>query len=123
MDWRERLEQAVPLLATVASDPNLTGCRAKVECRRLEVVDIHAVALDRKVTFLLGEAASEPLPRAASILAAPDGGRAARARACHCFVRHHVYSVWVVRVYDDWKSEIGWQPLGDRPPRLAVVVA
>src|SRR5438552_10591442 len=78
VDRRERVEQAVPLLAAVPPDPELACRGAEVERRRLELVDVHRVAQDREEALLLRQTAGEPPPRAAAVLAAPDGGGAAR---------------------------------------------
>jgi hypothetical protein len=48
-----RIEQAVPLLTAIPPDPQLTGRRAKVQCRCLEPVDIHRVAQYSEVALLL----------------------------------------------------------------------
>ena len=78
VDRRERIEQAAPRLAAVSPDPELSGRGPEVERGRLELVDVHRVALDREEALLLRQAAGKPLPRAAAILAAPDRGRGAR---------------------------------------------
>ncbi len=123
VDWRQRVEHAVPLFATVTADPELAGRGAEVQRGRGERVDGHAVAQHREVGVLLGETLRQPAPGVAAVLAAPDGWRAARARARRGLERHHVHRVGVVRMDDDREPEVRGQPLGDRSPGLAVVVA
>ena len=53
VDRGQGIEQAVPLLAALPSDPELTGRRSEVKRGRLEPVDIHRVALDGEVALLL----------------------------------------------------------------------
>src|SRR5439155_8107027 len=65
----------------------------------------------------------ESLPGIAAVLAAPDCGRATWTGASHRLKWHDVDCVGVVRVDDDREAEVGRQPLGDRAPGLAVVVA
>src|SRR6516165_4670706 len=123
VDRRQRVEEATPFLAAIATDPELAGRGAEVERGRAKVIDVHRVPQDREVALLLRQSACEPLPRAAAVLAAPDRGGAARASARHRFEWHDVDRVSVVRVHHDREAEIGWQSLRNRPPRLAVVVA
>src|SRR5712691_4658493 len=122
VDRRERVEQAVPLLAAVPSDPELSRRGAEVERRRLELVDVHRVAQDREEALLLRQTAGEPPPRAAAVLAAPDGGDAARTGARRRLERHDVDRVGILRMDDHREAEVGRQALGDRAPRLAVIV-
>src|SRR2546426_5076386 len=123
VDRRQRVEQAVPLLAAVPPDPQLSRRGPEVERGRFELVDVHRVAQDREEALLLRHAAGELPPRAAAILAAPDRGSAAWTGARRGLERRSVDRVRVVRMHDHRKAEIGRQPLGDRPPRVAVVVA
>src|SRR5262245_31227940 len=106
VNWRQRIEQATPLLAAIATHPELTGRGAEVERRRAEVVDIHTVAEHREEALLLGHSAREPVPRASTVLAPPHRGSAARTRSRHPLVRHDVHRVGIVRVHDDRKPEI-----------------
>ena len=122
-DWRERIEEAAPLLPAVAPDPELPGGGPEVERRRLEFVDAHRVAQDREVARLLRQPLCESPPRAAAIFAAPHRGRAAGTGAGHRLERHHVERVGIVGVHDQREAEVGRQPLGDRAPAVAVVVA
>src|SRR5712692_6381276 len=71
VDRRERVEQAAPLLTAVSPDPELTGRGREVERGRLELVDVHRVALDREEALLLRQPAGEPPPRVATVFAAP----------------------------------------------------
>src|SRR5215467_4136027 len=123
VDRGQRIEQAVPLLTALPSDPQLTGRRAEVECRCLEPIDVHRVAQDREVALLLRQPTCEPAPRLAAIFAAPHRWRAARTGARRPLKGHDVYRIGVMRVDYDRKSEVRRQSLSDRPPRLAVVVA
>ncbi len=123
MDRREGVEQAAPLLATVSPNPELACRGPEVERGRFELVDVHRVALDREEAFLLRQPAGEPPPRATAVLASPDRGSAARTGARRRLERHDVDRVGVVRMHDDWEAEVGRQPLTDRSPRAAVVVA
>src|SRR5690348_12950550 len=77
---RQRVEEAFPLLPALAADPELTGRRTEVECRRLQVVDRHRIAQDREVALLLRHPLRQPVPGIAAILAAPDGGSAVGTR-------------------------------------------
>src|SRR5690348_13217027 len=52
VDRGQRIEQAVPLLTTLPPDPQLTGRRAEIECRCLELIDVHRVAQDGEVALL-----------------------------------------------------------------------
>src|SRR2546425_618749 len=113
VDRRERVEQAVPLLAAVATDPELARGGAEVERGRLQLVDGHRVAQDRVVGILLREAAGKTLPGAAAVLAAPHGRGAVRTGARHRHERQDVDRVGVVRMNDDREAEVGRQPLGD----------
>src|SRR5579864_350821 len=101
VDWRQGLEQAAPLLAAVAPDPELTGRGAEVEGWRRDLVDRHRVAQDREVAGLLREAAGEPPPGVAAVLAAPDRGRATRAGARGTLEWHDVDRVGVFGMHDD----------------------
>src|SRR5438067_4617535 len=123
VDGRQRIEQAAPLLAPVASHPELTGRRSEVERGRLQLVDVHRVALDGEEALLLGEAARQTLPGVAAILAAPHRGCAARTGTRHRLEREHVGGVGIVRMHDDGEAEIGRKSFGDRPPGVTVVVA
>src|SRR5207237_1329424 len=98
VDRRERVEQAAPLLAAVAADPELSRRGPEIERGRLELVDVHRVALDREEALLLRQPAREPLPRTAAILAAPDRGCTARAGARRRVERHDVDRVRVLRM-------------------------
>src|SRR5690348_5441883 len=120
---RQRIEQAVPLLTALPTDPQLTGRRAEVECGCLEQVDVHRVAQDGEVALLLWQPTRDAAPRLATIFAAPHRWRAAWTGARRRLQGHDVYRVGVVRVDHDRKSEVRWQSLGDRTPRLTVVVA
>src|SRR5215471_11481961 len=119
----QRIKQAVPLLAALPPDPQLTGGRAEVECGCPEPVDVHRVAQDGEVALLLRQPTREPTPRLAAIFAAPHRGRAARTGARRPLKGHDIYRVSVVRMDHDRKSEVRRQPLSDRSPRVAVVVA
>src|SRR5437588_2812436 len=123
MNRRQRVEQAAPLLAAVAPHPQLPRGRAEVERGGLEVVDGHAVALDGEEALFLRQATSQPAPGIAAVLAAPDRGRAAGTGARPALQRHDVNRIGVVRMDDDGEAEVGRQPLGDRAPGVAVVVA
>src|SRR5262249_12236713 len=63
------------------------------------------------------------LPRAAAVLAAPDGRRTARTGARRRFERYDVDRVGIVGMHDDGEPKVGREPLGDGMPSLAVVVA
>src|SRR5262245_65631090 len=69
VDRRQRVEETVPLLAAVPPDPELARRGAEVERRRLLLVDVHRVAQHREIGLFLREAASEPAPRVAAVLA------------------------------------------------------
>src|SRR5205807_6477116 len=97
--------------------------RAEVERGGLEVVDGHAAALDGEEALFLRQATSQPAPGIAAVLAAPDRGRAAGTGARPALQRHDVNRIGVVRMDDDGEAEVGRQPLGDRAPGVAVVVA
>src|SRR5262245_26140754 len=75
VDRREGLEEAIPLLAAVAADPELAGGGADVKGRRLQIVDGHRVAQDGEVGVLLREPLREALPGAAAVGGAPDRRR------------------------------------------------
>src|SRR5437879_8577696 len=81
VDRRERIEEAVPALAAVAPNPELTGRRSHVERGRLQVINVERIAEDGEVGFLFRQAAREPLPGAAAVLAAPNGRSAVRTGA------------------------------------------
>src|SRR5439155_12498481 len=123
MDRRERVEQALPLLPSVPPDPELPGGGPEIEGRRLQVVEVQRVAQHREVALLPGQTQREFLPRAAAVFAAPDGRGAARTGARGRLERNHIERVGVVRMNDDWESEVGRQSLADRAPGVAVVVA
>src|SRR5215469_14964317 len=61
VDRGQRIEQAVPLLTTLPPDPQLTGRRAEIECRCLELIDVHRVAQDGEVALLPRQPTCEPL--------------------------------------------------------------
>src|SRR5262249_29079259 len=56
LDRGQRLLQHLPLLAAVASDPQLPRRRAEVERRGLRLVDVHRVTQHREVALLLRQA-------------------------------------------------------------------
>src|SRR5439155_21253382 len=58
-----------------------------------------------------------------AVLAAPDGRRAARARARRRLERQDVNRIRVVRMHEDREAEVGRQSLADGSPGVAVVVA
>ena len=62
MNRRQRIEQAIPLLAALPADPQLTGRRAEVKRGRVEPVDVHRVALHREVGLLLRQPTGETAP-------------------------------------------------------------
>src|SRR5882762_1779517 len=73
----QRIEEAVPLLTTLAPDPRLTGRGVEVECKCLEPVDVHRVAQDGEVALLPRQPTCEPTTRLAAIFAAPHRWRSA----------------------------------------------
>src|SRR5438552_3682930 len=111
VDWRQRVEQAAPVLAAVAPHPQLARRSAEIESGFLELIDVQRVALDREEAFLLRQAAREAFPGIAAVCASPHCGRAARTGARHRLQRHHVDRVGVVRMYHDREAEIGRQRL------------
>src|ERR1700730_11278823 len=123
VDRGQRIEQAVPLLAALPPDPELTGRRSEVERGNLEAVDVHRVAQDGEVALLVRQPTRESAPRVAAILAAPHRGRTAGTGARRRLKGHDVHRVGVVRMDNDWKSEVRRQSPRDRSPRAAVVVA
>src|SRR5436190_11594570 len=123
MDRRQRVEQALPPLATVAPDPELAGGGTKVERGGLKLIDVHRVAQNGKVALLLREPARQPVPRIAGVLAAPNSGRAAGTGARLRRKRHYIKRVRVFRVDKNREAEVGRKSLADRAPGAPVVVA
>src|SRR5262245_4811574 len=101
VDGREGVEETAPLLAAVVADPESSGGGAEVERGRLQVVDVHRIALNREETLLLWQAAGEPLPRVTAVLAAPHCGRAPWTGARRRLEWHDVDRFGVVGVDDD----------------------
>src|SRR5260221_8895057 len=62
VDWRKRVEQAFPTLASIATDPKLAGGRPEVECWRRHCVDVHRVAQHGEVGFLFRQPVRELPP-------------------------------------------------------------
>src|SRR5205085_68224 len=63
VNWRQRIEHAAPLLATVPPNPELPCRRTEIERRRFQLVDAHRVAEDREVALLLRQSTRQPFPR------------------------------------------------------------
>src|SRR4051812_13519922 len=105
MDWGQRIEQAIPLLTALSSDPELTRRCSEVERGRLDPVDVHRIAQNSEVALLLRQPSREPAPRIAAILATPHCGRAARTGTRPRLQGHDVQRIGVVRVDDDRKSK------------------
>src|SRR5262245_25896789 len=122
-DRRQRVEQALPLLAALAAHPQLAGGGAEVERRRPGLVDVHPVAEHGEEAVPLRQPLRELLPRAAAVLAPPYAGRGGGTGARHRLERQHIDGVGVVRMDRDREAKVRGQALGDRVPAVAVIVA
>src|SRR6185369_97147 len=113
VDWRQRVEEALPALAAVTTDPKLAGGCPEVERGRRQLVDVHRVAQHREITLLFRQPLRELLPRAAAVFAAPDARRAVGTGACLRGERHNVNRISIVRMHHDREAEVGWQSFAD----------
>src|SRR5439155_6157275 len=116
-------EQALPPLAAVAPDPELSGGRPEVEGWRGQLVEVHRIAQHGEIALFLRQPLRELLPRAAAVFAAPNSGRAARTGARRGLERHHVDRARGVRMHDDWEAGGGRESLADRSSCDAVIIA
>ena len=114
--------EAVPLLSPslpIRADPS--SCRSRA--RAPSAVDVHRVAQDGEIALLLRRGRARSRLHESPPFSLRHTGRAARTGARPWLEGHDVDRVGVLRVDDDGKSEVGRQSLGNRSPRVAVVVA
>src|SRR5438034_4698815 len=90
VDGREGIEQALPPLAAVAANPELSRRSPEIESWRGQLVDVQRVAQNGEVALLLRQSFSELLPGATAVLTTPDARGGARRRACRRLERHDI---------------------------------